>query len=152
MRRLLMAAAVAAFAGPALAAPAAAPAAYRSNCQGCHQAEAQGLPGQFPRLNRRAGQIASTPDGRKFLMHAVLFGSSGKIVVDGRTIIGVMPSFARLSDSDLAATLNYVARVGGGKPPAAFTAAEVKAARADQLSSAAVSANRVRLLEANQIP
>lgn len=150
MRALLLAAGLLAVAGPALA--QAAPPAYRSNCQGCHQADAKGLPGQFPRLNGRAAQIAATPDGRKYLMHAVLFGSSGRIVVDGKTIIGVMPAFGRLSDADLAATLTYVSRVGGGKPPAAFTAAEVKAARAEQLSSSAVSASRVRLLEAKQIP
>lgn len=150
MRALLLAAGLLAVAGPALA--QTAPPAYRSNCQGCHQADAKGLPGQFPRLNGRAAQIAATPDGRKYLMHAVLFGSSGRIVVDGKTIIGVMPAFGRLSDADLAATLTYVSRVGGGKPPAAFTAAEVKAARAEQLSSSAVSASRVRLLEAKQIP
>lgn len=152
MRRVLLAAAalLAAVAGPAAA--QTAPPVYRSNCQACHQADAKGLPGQFPRLNGRANQIAATPEGRKYLMHAVLFGSSGRIVVDGKTIIGVMPGFARLSDADLAQALTYVSRLGGGKAPAAFTAAEVKAARADQLSSSAVSANRVRLLEAKQIP
>jgi len=150
MRRLLLAAALAAAAGPALA--QTAPPAYRANCQSCHQADGRGLPGQFPRLNGRANQIAASPEGRKYLMHAVLFGSSGRIVVDGKTIIGVMPAFDRLSDADLAQVLTYVSRLGGGKPPAAFTSAEVKAARAEQLTSSAVSANRARLLEAKQIP
>lgn len=150
MRRLLLTAVLAAVAGPALA--QTAPPAYRANCQGCHQADAKGLPGQFPRLNGRANLIAATPEGRQYLMHAVLFGSAGRIVVDGKTIIGVMPAFGRLSDADLAQALTYVSRLGGGKAPAAFTPAEVKAARADQLSSTAVSANRARLLEAKQIP
>lgn len=151
MRRLLLAAAtLVAVAGPAAA--QTAPPAYRANCQGCHQADAKGLPGQFPRLNGRANLIAASPEGRQYLLHAVLFGSAGRIVVDGKTIVGVMPAFGRLSDADLAQALTYVSRLGGGKAPAAFTAAEVKAARADQLSSTAVSANRARLLEAKQIP
>jgi cytochrome c5 len=86
-------------------------AAFNSNCSMCHQLAAAGLPGQFPRLAGRAGQIAATPAGRDYLEHVVLFGMAGRITVDGSPIFGVMPSFASLSNDDLAAALNYVANL-----------------------------------------
>jgi cytochrome c5 len=85
--------------------------AFNNNCSMCHQLAAAGLPGQFPRLAGRAGKIAATPAGRDYLEHVVLFGMAGEITVDGSPILGVMPSFASLSNDDLAAALNYVANL-----------------------------------------
>lgn len=92
---------------PAPAADRAA--AFNSNCSMCHQLAAAGLPGQFPRLAGRAGKFAATAAGRDYLEHVVLFGMAGRITVDGADIVGVMPSFASLSNEDLAAALSYVA-------------------------------------------
>jgi cytochrome c5 len=97
---------------PWRAAAAAAPghsAVFDANCSMCHQLAAAGVPGQFPRLAGRAGRIAATAAGRRYLEHVVLYGMMGTITVDGTQIVGgVMPSFASLSDQDLAAALDYV--------------------------------------------
>lgn len=93
----------------AAAAPANRGAVFDANCSMCHQLRAAGVPGQFPRLAGRAGRIASTAAGRRYLEHVVLYGMMGKITVDGTPIVGgVMPSFSSLSNQDLAAALNYV--------------------------------------------
>ena len=128
----------------AAAAPAGAgaqvPAAWKANCQVCHQADGAGLPGQFPRLKGRVGPIAATPEGRAWLAAVVLNGLAGKLVVDGRTIVGVMPGFARLSDGDLAAALNHVAGKGAVKP------ADIAAARKLPAGNAALMAARAGLV------
>jgi len=83
-------------------------AVFNNNCSVCHQLAGAGLPGQFPRLAGRADRIAATVAGRSYLERVVLFGMAGKITVDGSSIVGVMPSFAALSNSDLAAALDYI--------------------------------------------
>ena len=94
----------------AAAATAHRSAVFNANCSMCHQLRAAGVPGQFPRLAGRVGKIASTAAGRGYLEHVVLYGMMGTITVDGTAIVGgVMPSFASLSNKDLAAALNYVA-------------------------------------------
>lgn len=93
----------------ATAAPGKHSAIFDANCSMCHQLRAAGVPGQFPRLAGRAGRIASTAAGRRYLEHVVLYGMMGTITVDGMRIVGgVMPSFSSLSNQDLAAALNYV--------------------------------------------
>ncbi|MDE2049380.1 MAG: cytochrome c [Gammaproteobacteria bacterium] len=83
--------------------------AFDTNCSMCHQLGAAGVPGQFPRLAGRAGKIAAAAAGRNYLERVVLFGMIGGITVDGTSIVGgVMPSFASLSDQDLADALNYI--------------------------------------------
>jgi mono/diheme cytochrome c family protein len=131
-----------------------APAAYKANCQVCHQADAGGLPGQFPRLKGRAGDLASTPDGRKYLAKVVVHGLSGKISVDGKSILGVMPPYGSLSDADLAATLTYLAGLPSNakKKPAPFTAAEIKAVRTPRMTGSDVKAERERLAAGNLMP
>lgn len=82
---------------------------FDTNCSMCHQLGAAGVPGQFPRLAGRAGKIAATAAGRGYLERVVLFGMIGGITVDGTSIVGgVMPSFASLSDQDLADALDYI--------------------------------------------
>ncbi len=143
----------------ALAAPApllaqAAPMAYTANCQMCHRADGSGLPGQFPRIAGRAGTIASKPAGRAYLVDVLLNGMAGKMVVDGKPIMGVMPPFARLSDADIAAALTYVTKLPGGKGKVApYTAAEIKAARAaPKKTSTQMKAVREQLAADGTIP
>jgi mono/diheme cytochrome c family protein len=154
MKRLVFAACLAA--APALAAPAfaasAGPALFDANCALCHQAGGVGVPGQFPRLAGRAAAIAAAPQGRQFLMRVLLNGMSGHVTVDGADILGVMPSFAALSDADLAALLTYVSHLQKGHA-AAFTASEIAAARAlPPLASGAMAAEHARLLAAKVVP
>lgn len=126
---------------------------YDTNCALCHQKGGAGLAGQFPRLAGRAGEIATSAIGRRYLIEVTLFGMAGKVEVDGAPIFGVMPSFALLSDDDLASVLNYIAHLDGatknkkhGKA-LSITASEVKAVRAgQQLSPTQVHANRESVL------
>ncbi|HVC29968.1 MAG TPA: cytochrome c [Steroidobacteraceae bacterium] len=109
-RGLILTAAL--LAAPWRPAAAAAPdhsVVFNANCSMCHQLGAMGVTGQFPRLAGRAGRIAATAAGRHYLENVVLYGLMGTIEVDGTPIVGgVMPSFASLSNQDLAAALNYV--------------------------------------------
>lgn len=100
---------------------------FDANCAVCHQGGGVGVPGQFPRLAGRAGAIASKPDGKAFLPQVLLNGIGGRIMVDDEQILGVMPSFDSLSDSDLAAVLTYI--TGLGHKPIAYTPADIKTAR-----------------------
>jgi mono/diheme cytochrome c family protein len=118
-------------------------AVFNNNCSMCHQLAAAGVPGEFPRLAGRAGKIAATAAGRNYLERVVLFGMFGQITVDGAPIVGgVMPSFASLSDQDLADALDYIVSLDdSGKlqwQGAAFKPADLAKARADKLSPAQV--------------
>lgn len=128
--------------------------AFDTNCSMCHQLGAAGVPGQFPRLAGRAGKIAATAAGRNYLERVVLSGMIGGITVDDSPIVGgVMPSFASLSDKDLADALDYIISLDdSGKlhwKGAMITPADIAKARADkplspaqvhQLRAAAVNA------------
>lgn len=124
-RRSLAALLAAAALAPTVAQAGDGAKVYGAQCGACHQAGGVGVPGQFPKLSGRAAQIAASPDGRKYLASVVMYGLNGKIMVEGKPNMGVMPSFGQLSDSDLADVLNFVVRQGARKKPAAFTAAEV---------------------------
>lgn len=138
--RRLLAFGLALFAGSAIGTSAFAQTAghstaFDTNCSMCHQLGAAGVPGQFPRLAGRAAKIAATTAGKTYLESVVLFGMIGGITVDGSEIVGgVMPSFASLSDQDLADALNYVVSLDdSGKlqwKGAMFTAADIAKARA----------------------
>lgn len=115
---------------------------FNTNCSMCHQLAAAGVPGEFPRLAGRAGKIAATGAGRNYLERVVLFGMIGEVTVDGTAIVGgVMPSFASLSDQDLAAALDYIVALDdSGKlqwQGPVFKPADLAKARADKALSAA---------------
>src|SRR5437868_8142216 len=138
-------------------APAAEPnRVFDTNCALCHQKAGAGFKVQFPRLAGRAGEIAATEAGRRYLIEVTSFGMAGKVEVDGAPIIGVMPGFAVLSDDDLASVLTYIIQLEGpskskgkGKRPQ-ISAADVKSVRAGpQLSPTQVHANRESLLAGN---
>jgi mono/diheme cytochrome c family protein len=96
---------------PKTAAPAAAQAAkvdgeavFKDQCVACHQANAQGVAGQFPPL-------AHNPDlflSRDYPVRVVLFGLSGTVTVEGKTFESAMPPLEFLSDEQIAAVVNYV--------------------------------------------
>jgi len=133
-------------AGPAAAAP---PTAWKANCVVCHQAEGQGLAGQFPRLAGRVSVIAAKPAGRAYLAAVVTSGIAGRVTIDGVSLLGVMPSFAALSDADLAASLNFAARGGKAAP---FKPAEIAAARQTPMGNGAMTELRARLVADGTIP
>jgi mono/diheme cytochrome c family protein len=101
---------------------------FVQNCALCHQSDAAGLPGQFPRLRGRVGPISAKPPGRAYLIDVVTYGMAGQVTVDKQAIIGVMPPL-QLSDGAAAQILSYVAHLGSAGSRD-FSAAEVAAERA----------------------
>ncbi|HET7085679.1 MAG TPA: cytochrome c [Rhizomicrobium sp.] len=126
-------------------------ATFDMSCAFCHQAGGVGVPGQFPRLAGRAGEIAAKPDGKKFLPEVLLNGMSGRITVDGEQVLGIMPAFDSMSDDDMAALLTYL--TGLEHAPVAYTADDIKQARAlPKLSPGDVAAQRAALAAKKVVP
>jgi mono/diheme cytochrome c family protein len=104
---------------------------FANHCAVCHGPDAAGIPGSFPSLHEQIVGFAKTPMGREYLVMVVTTGLVGELNVGGTTYHGVMPPQSTLTESDVAAALNYLAS-GLGKnksPPTAFTANEVRAVR-----------------------
>ncbi|GBD06796.1 Cytochrome c-552 [bacterium HR21] len=95
---------------------------YDSYCKTCHQANGQGIPGVYPPL----AKSDYLQDKRK-VIHALVFGLSGPITVNGKKFNGVMPP-APYNDQDLAAVLTYVYN-SFGNPGGIVTPEEVAAVR-----------------------
>ena len=126
-------------------------ATFDTSCAFCHQAGGVGVPGQFPRLAGRLGEIASKPDGKKFLPQVLLSGMSGRITVDEEQILGIMPGFDAMSDEDMAALLTYL--TGLDHAPVAYSADDIKAARAlPRLSPGDVAVLRADLVAKKIVP
>jgi mono/diheme cytochrome c family protein len=117
---------------------------FDAQCAVCHQAGGKGQDGLAPPLTEYPGKYASVPAGRAQLASTVVHGMFGEIRVREKSYNFKMPSFASVSDDDLAQVLNYVVfdlnpQHGEAKP---FTAADIKAARGEALDSGAVHAQR----------
>ncbi|OIN09678.1 copper-containing nitrite reductase [Oceanisphaera psychrotolerans] len=76
---------------------------YEANCQACHQASGQGIPGAFPPL---AGSDFLNTDTTRAI-DVVLHGLKGPIKVNGQAFDSIMPAMS-LSDEDAANVLTYV--------------------------------------------
>jgi len=87
---------------------------YAANCAACHQASGKGMPPAFPPLD--GSKIATGAKDAQIAL--VLNGKQGT----------AMASFARLSDSELAAVLTYTRGAWGNKAGEVLPS-EVKAAR-----------------------
>jgi mono/diheme cytochrome c family protein len=125
---------------------------FNEYCVGCHQVGGTGVPGEYPRLAGRINKIAADPRGRAFLAQLVLRGMSGTITVDGRRILGIMPNFDNLKDQELAAILNYVVHLEGGKG-VGFTPQILGEARAGaKATPEEMAETRNRLAGAHVIP
>lgn len=129
-------------------------AAYRNNCALCHQTNAQGLAGQFPRLAGRIAAIAATHAGREYLIEVLLNGMAGRITVDDTLIQGVMPSFRTLSDEQIAAVLSYLTGLPpGANKPVRFRAKEPAALRQQpQITPTVMRERREELHRAGTVP
>ncbi len=93
---------------------------FSEKCASCHAAGGEGLPGAFPPLKGNA-YVAGDP---KALIHTVLDGMSGKIVVNGQTYNGAMPAWkSSLTPAETAAVVSYIRSLNKAKP---VTEAEVK--------------------------
>ncbi|MDZ7707973.1 MAG: cytochrome c [Trueperaceae bacterium] len=126
-------------------------AVYASNCTACHQATGQGIPGAFPPLaGGHAAELASVEGGRDYLIHAMLYGVQGQLVVNGTSYSGVMPAWQQLSDGQISAVLNYVTTAWDNEDALAddvapFTPDQIAAARGEGLSASDVLESRPEL-------
>lgn len=114
MRQLLTAALLLAVAAPLLADDQAGAGLYASHCIACHQVEAVGAPGIAPPLAGNIGRHAANAEGRAYLVHVPLTGMVGKITVQGNRYNGNMPSFAKLSDAEIASVLGHILKTYEG--------------------------------------
>jgi cytochrome c oxidase subunit 2 len=89
---------------------------YTANCQACHQANGQGVPGAFPALN--GSKIVTGPKAEH--VNIVLNGKEGT----------AMQAFGKqLSDSEIAAVVSYERNFWNNKTGDAIQPAEIKSAR-----------------------
>lgn len=116
----------------ASAQPPSGAAIFRDQCAVCHQAEGQGLRGQFPPLAGNVDIFLS----RDFPAGVVLFGLSGRIEVHGETFDSAMPPLDFLSDPEIAAVVGFVRQSWGN---AALTHKAIK-----PLDAATVAALRAK--------
>lgn len=92
-------------AAPAAPATADGATVFKDQCVACHQANALGVPGQFPPLAGNRDLFLS----RDYPVRVLLFGLSGKIEVNGKTFNSAMPPLGEvLNDAQIAAVVNYV--------------------------------------------
>ena len=99
---------------------------YRNNCQQCHQAEGQGVPGVYPPL-AESSWVRGDPNRGAAI---VIGGLSGPIEVLGKKYNNAMASLAQLSDKDIAAVLTYIRmKESWGHQEAAITPEEVAEVR-----------------------
>lgn len=102
-----------------------------NNCAPCHQANGEGVSGQFPPL---AGSDWVNVEGNARLIRIVLHGFAGPVTVNGAPYNNAMNQFKDLlGDAEVAAVLTYV-RASWGNKGGAVTADEVKAIRAEAAS------------------
>lgn len=96
---------------------------YESTCLACHQANGSGVPGMNPPLKKTKWVLGD----KKTLINVVLKGMDEEIEVNDETFDNVMPSFATLSDQEIADVLTYVRNSFGNK------ASQVKEAEVKKL-------------------
>ena len=121
-----------------------------NNCAGCHQADGAGIDGVFPALAGHLPNVIAKDGGRTYLMNVLLAGLTGEIEVLGARYDGAMPSWASLSDEQIAAVLNHELNAWGNAEalPEGFTPilpADVAAERAKSLTTEDVLALRAAL-------
>lgn len=119
-------------------------ATFDGKCVVCHQAGGKGMDGLAPPLVEYPGKYAASDEGRKHLGTTLLYGMFGPIKVKEKNYNFKMPSFASLSDAEIADVLNYVvfdlnAAHGDAKP---FDAAQIQALRANPVDGSAVHRQR----------
>jgi mono/diheme cytochrome c family protein len=97
---------------------------YLIECQSCHMAEGEGLPGVYPPLAKTDYLKQPTP----FLINIILKGQTGEIVVNGTNYNTPMPAQEYLSDEKVSDVLNFIRNSWTNKGTA-ITPAQVKTER-----------------------
>jgi len=114
---------------------------YQQFCASCHMANGEGVAGAFPPLVQEVPEyIEAGTDGINYLIHVILFGLQGQITAKGVTYNSMMPPYAaQLSDEQIAALLDYIAKAWGNdkllpKDFQGFKAEDVARERAKSLT------------------
>lgn len=97
---------------------------YTLECQSCHMAEGEGLPGVYPPVAKTDYLKQPTP----FLINIILKGQTGEIVVNGVTYNTPMPAQDYLTDEKVSDVLNFI-RNNWTNKGSAITPAQVKTQR-----------------------
>ena len=97
---------------------------YTANCSACHGATGTGVPGAFPPL--AADPIVTAKDPKEHIA-IVLHGLHGK-TIGSTSYTSQMPSFAQLSDNDIAAVIDHE-RTSWGNGAPTVAPSDVKRAR-----------------------
>lgn len=93
---------------------------YSGRCAACHQPDGKGVDGRFPPLKQALSSWLATPQGRSYLVRAVLYGPVGELKVDGKTYSSIMPAMGRrMNDDEIVAVLRYVGETLN-TPPAGY--------------------------------
>lgn len=95
---------------------------YEEFCMQCHLGDGKGTKGVVPPLAKSDWLF----NKRKESIHAIKFGQSGKIVVNGITYNSQMPNM-NLTDQEVADVMNYVMNSWGNQSKKMITEQEVKA-------------------------
>ena len=101
---------------------------FSGNCVSCHQANGQGLPGQYPPLNG-SEWVTGNP---AWMKRIILYGLEGEIEVKGARYNNAMPAFgAKLNDKQVAAVISFVrTNADWSNSASAVTPEQVAATRA----------------------
>ena len=103
---------------------------YEQHCAVCHDKKGEGIPGFAPRLAGNLAERAKKESGRAYLAQLVVSGMMGPIVSGGEKFNDAMPSFAALSDDEIAVLAGHVLGDLNGVPgEQRITQQEVAAAR-----------------------
>lgn len=93
---------------------------YSNFCVSCHLSNGQGMEGVFPPL-KNSNWLT---EKRKESIHAVKYGISGRIEVNGKEYDNLMPS-PGLTDQEVADVMNYINNSWGNRVEEAVTKEEV---------------------------
>lgn len=92
---------------------------FTQNCAVCHQANGQGVPGQFPPLAGSEWVLAKEGwHGDNHIVKIVINGLQGVVQVKGQNFNNVMAPWGKvLKDEQIAAVLTYVRNEWGNQAP-----------------------------------
>ena len=95
---------------------------FKERCALCHQENARGAAGVAPSLAGTLVPYLASAEGKRYLSQILVSGMIGPIDTEGHKFNGMMPSFrAELSDTDIAAIINYVLGTFNGVSDAGAT-------------------------------
>lgn len=99
---------------------------YQGNCQACHGAEGNGVPGAFPPLVGSEWVVGEKSE--QLLPRILLYGLQGAVKVKGLNYDGNMPAQTTYTDAQIAQVSSFIrAQWGNSAPPISDTAvAEIR--------------------------